>query len=462
MTLTTLLAAAVIGLTPFSGNLPSDTQNAPAKLRNGDVVSLVVMGYTEYSGDYAVQSDGAIYPAGLGRIEISGLTLIEAQNRIAGLLKRVIKEPHTSLGLKQQRKNVIYTTSDNPALKEIELLPELDLRRVISQIVPTADADEVEVTVYRKGDVIATTVASEAISGKPSWTGPFMADDLVVVVPTARIRAWVIGSVTNPGRVRLRPGDDLYRAVSSVGAIVVPNDGTQRDELSIRLRRGPDLYTFPTTPSASYKNFIVESGDVITVDLPSAIKVTMAGSVKNAGSLTVHEGTTVREAIGRAQGTTAEANWQDVMIFRGDQIFHESMPTLERPSPNSLVLQSGDFVYVPTLSKSFVVLGQVQRPGRYVMRPEKTYHVADALAEAGGLVAGGTYRRLTIVRGSASGKVTTINVNLDDYLKQGKLEANPLLQPEDVILMGTAKSTLIEDLTRPITAFFLFQNLFKK
>jgi hypothetical protein len=67
-----------------------------------------------------------------------------------------------------------------------------------------------------------------------------------------------------------------------------------------------------------------------------------------------------------------------------------------------------------------------------------------------------------IARADAKGKITLLKVNLDEYIKSGNLLANPIVQPNDVILLRTSKSNMFDDLNKLLSPLLLLDALIRR
>jgi polysaccharide export outer membrane protein len=74
-------------------------------------------------------------------------------------------------------------------------------------------------------------------------------------------------------------------------------------------------------------------------------------------------------------------------------------------------VENGDIIYVGR-APNFYIYGEVQRPG--VFRLERGMTLVQALAQAGGLTLRGTDRGITVSRRDATGKVTTLQLRMND------------------------------------------------
>ena len=78
------------------------------------------------------------------------------------------------------------------------------------------------------------------------------------------------------------------------------------------------------------------------------------------------------------------------------------------------------------------VVGQVNRPGKFNMPPEKDFTLLEAIAMAQGFTKDAYPKAIRINR-VQKGKETTLQVNASDIMSKGKKDV--LLKPDDVVVV---------------------------
>jgi protein involved in polysaccharide export with SLBB domain len=274
-------------------------------------------------------------------------------------------------------------------------------------------------------------------------------------MPVQMVRVWVLGLVGAPGEKRVRSGSDLYQAIASAGAITASPD--QFDDIEVVVRRGPEVMTFTPRQDFGKAPFVLENGDTIVVQPPTMLKVSVAGFVNRPGDFEVKPGTTLTQVVGAtAGGATEDGTLKGAYVFRGSQVFvSDALPTAP-----AFPLQSGDSVFVLRNERVFTVLGDVQKPGIIKMQDEKNYRLSDALAVANGLTEKGSLRRVYVLK-PVNGKFAVQQYNLDEFLKDGKAEANPPLTAGDVVLFGQPKGLTFNNISQALSGVLVLQNLFR-
>ncbi|UCF79683.1 MAG: SLBB domain-containing protein [Candidatus Eiseniibacteriota bacterium] len=244
-------------------------------------------------------------------------------------------------------------------------------------------------------DVLAVTVRE-----RPDLSGTFL------VGPQGTIALPLLGEVKAAGMTPSQLSRELSRRLSvfrAGEAVVTVAQYNSRKIFVVGEVVKPGKYTFPAIPSVWH--VLSEAGGPTDAALLGAVQIIRAGTGE---TVTVD----VRKLI---SGESAE----QVKLFPGDTI---------RVPRRSVTAPEGQVIYV---------LGEVQKPGSYEVAFAKD--VVAAVSAAGGPTERADLRKITIVRRTVSAS-TTMEVNLDKYLRQGLLSANPDLRSGDTITVPRRRS----------------------
>lgn len=463
-----LLGVLAFGLPAVAGPVGEPAARPELRLKRGDVVRVVIAGAeTPYAGEYEILSDGAVYGPGFGRLVLEGKTYAEAERAVRAALAPFVQSRFVYLTIRQERQNIVYLLGQG-APGAVPLLPETTLQKVLGQAKLDEDADILDVQLLRGGEKLVEGTLRGLLRGSEPGHGTVLEPgDVAVLLPREVVRVWVTGSVNRPGRLRLPAGSNAYQAVAEAGGLAIPESPDRPipdDEYRIRVLRGPSVLAElsararPEEPGPT-----LESGDVITVLPPRFIRFTVTGEVESPGEFTSPEGVGVTGAIARAGGPSERADRASALVFREGRILRVD---LAQPGPGPR-LEEGDIVFVPRNERAFYVLGEVARPGRFLMDEGRRYRASDALAEAGGTTERGSLRRVYLVRAGAltpegTRAPTVIRFDLDEFLKDGRLEANPVLEPGDTLLFGTPRGITLGGVSQVASSFVIFDSLFRR
>lgn len=445
-----LLLAPIAAITMLGG----DTDKPALRLKVGDSVTIT----GPYGGDFVIQQDGAIYGRGFGRLVLEGKTWSEGQSVARKALKPYVLETEVFLTIKQVRQEVVYLVGAS-GRGPVELTPNLSLRQLLASAQVDKDADLMEAQVFRGstrirtvnvGDFLASTEADEQLQP----------NDVITLSPTAFVRVWVTGLVAKSGQLKLPAGTDAYKAIAEAGGFHAAESGMQQDETKIVVRRGPETIELPAKQNAGSKPIVLEAGDTVVVTTPEIKRITVAGEVERPGEVVVRGDSSLMGVIALAGGPTDEGTLTNVMVLRQGELYNfDVTASISNEPAAAFTVQAGDLLVVQKNQDAFQVLGEVGKPGKFLMANDRTYRLSDALALAGGLSPKGTLRRVFLSRAGANGKVVVTQYNLDEYLKDGRIESNPKLQPGDCVLFTTPKGVTIGVASQLLSGALLFDSL---
>ena len=174
-------------------------------------------------------------------------------------------------------------------------------------------------------------------------------------------------------------------------------------------------------------------------------KVQVTGEVKTPGPLAISDvPLTLVDAITRSGGTNSDADLQRVRLTRNKQLYVlDANGLLDRgDTTQNVMLQAGDIINVPDNTNSRVfVLGEVKSPQPLYMLKGRL-SIADALAQAGGILdTDANPRQIYVMRGMKD-KPTQPEVYRLDMTQPDSimLSTQFQLRPLDVVYVGTAAS----------------------
>ncbi len=231
-----------------------------------------------------------------------------------------------------------------------------------------------------------------------------------------------------------------------------------------------DAIIIPSAPEVARVALNELSDSNLGASVTQPISVAIVGAVTQPGPYRLGgEGSqiTAVQALQQAGGITSSANLREIQLRRrtrqgADQIFNinlwEALQTGDLSQ--DLVLQEGDTLLVPTaddlpfseiatlasstLSTGTIqvsIIGEVESPGSLDLRANSSFNQAL-------LVAGGLNRRskneATLVRFNPNGTVDRKSIDVD--LSQDiNPETNPILRPNDVIIVGRSARAQFDD-----------------
>jgi polysaccharide biosynthesis/export protein len=230
-------------------------------------------------------------------------------------------------------------------------------------------------------------------------------------------------SVQFPGRAELT----TTSVIGPDGRITLPLAGTIVVANLTRAAAGEKI----TSTMSKYFNDIAATVEVMKY---GSNHVTLMGNVSKPGAIEFTRTPTLLEVLSRGGVETGpDGSLPDqCVIYRGDQVFWVDLhELLMSGSPLAdLRLRRDDLIFVPGVTKTVTVIGQVPHPGQMPLRHDST--LTSILGEAGGISDGaGNDPNIQIVHRS---KGTTQYVRLKNLLQQPD-DMDVSLHPGDVIFV---------------------------
>ncbi len=221
-----------------------------------------------------------------------------------------------------------------------------------------------------------------------------------------------------PGDYIVRPGDevnlaiwgsvdaDIQATVDRAGRINVPRVGT----ITVAGVRNADLTdAISRRVGQTFRNFQLS----VTLGQVRAIRVFVGGYVQHPGSITVNGLSSVLHALMRAGGPSSAGSFRDIHLRRAGKevaVFDLYDLLLKGDRDSDQLVQPDDILFVGPVGTQVAVLGSVNQPAIYELKPGET--LDDVLRLAGGFTAVADRGRVTMERlaDRATGKVTQLDL----------------------------------------------------
>lgn len=292
-----------------SGLVPDDYVLGP-----GDEILLNLWGGVEANLRLEVDRTGRIAIPRIGAVSVAGLKFAELRQAIARRASGQFRNFDLSVALGQARAIRVYVTGfvQRPGAVTVNGLSTV-LRALMAAGGPAAVGSYRNIQLRRAGGVVATLDLYDLmLRGDRSGDRALRSDDVIHVAAVGP-QVGVIGSVNKPAVFELKGGETLSDAVAMAGGLsAVANRNSavihRLDERSGQALRDVELGKDGKRP--------LESGDVLRVlsvadvarpMLRQSKRVRVEGEVQRPGDYVLPAGSTLRDAIAAAGGTTPEA-----------------------------------------------------------------------------------------------------------------------------------------------------------
>ena len=438
--------------------VPAWSVQDPIKLETGDVLRVDVIGFKSLSGTFTVLSDGTISVPRIGSVPVRGKSLDEVRDDVAERFAKIVKNPDVDVSLVSERPRVVYVAGVVAGSGVVDWVPGMGIRQLIAVASLPDPIDTYEATLYRSGQKPQAIALQDIVSADGGEDVTLLPGDLVAILPLRSIRVWVLGPVFQPGEFRVEKGATIAQAIGMAGGIV-PEDFAL-SEVTVRVRRGSRTIEMSGLADDPLASTPIEHGDTVLVALPVQRRFSLAGHVVTSGELLVPDGTTVLEAIERGGGKSELGTLKSVMVFRGGETHVFDLTALSKGQPSlGPIIEQGDLIYVPDNKDDFYVFGFVEQPGRFLFPDERPVQLIDALEQAGGLADRGVLRRVVLLRPDPSGRLVPHRHNLDEFVRDGNLDGNPLLEPGDVVYFQQNDSRDLGGVVRIVSSLLLLDRI---
>lgn len=190
----------------------------------------------------------------------------------------------------------------------------------------------------------------------------------------------------------------------------------------------------------------------LSVSLSSirSMRVFVLGEAYKPGAYTLSSLSTITHALFAAGGISDIGSLRTIQLKREGKIvveFDLYDLLLNGDSSKDVTLKPNDVIFVPTLTRTVTIDGEIRRPAIYEIKSTESFN--DALALAGGLLPNAFSRSVTIERFNKDYVKTIITADLSGP------EANQLVEAGDVVFIPMASEqvgnsvTLIGAVSRP-------------
>ncbi len=402
------------------------------RLGAGDRIRIDNGDLPQQSGEYVVPTDGVLNLPLIGSVSILGLTLEQADRAITARYNRILKEPDISIRLLEPRPINIAISGEinNPGSYTIPVIGrEPGIRyptvtQVIQQaggITQSADISRIQIR-RRQGRSATINIRAFLQNGNPNQDITLRDGDTIFIPTATRVtptQARQLATTSISTDVNKPRTVSILGEVTRPGSYVVLGGNTQIDRTTAGL---------PT----------------ITRALQIAGGITPAADIRN---IQIRRPTkTGREQVFRVnlwQFLQAGDASQDLILQDGDTIF---IPTTTINPAEARQLNNVNFTRDITKPRNVAVLGEVTRPGSYVILGGNTQidrttaglpTVTRALQVAGGITAAADIRNIQIRRPNNAGGQQVFRVNLWQFLQAGDSNQDFLLEDGDTIFIPT-------------------------
>ncbi|MGP1525221.1 SLBB domain-containing protein [Prevotella multiformis] len=360
----------------------------------GDAVFIDVYGASQKSYQTTVAPDGIITLDGFGPIQVSGLTVAQANSRIREKLGRRYSSSSIRLSVGQTHTIMVNVVGE---VKTPGTYTLSAFATVFNALYMAGGIGELgtlrNIKVYRGGSLISTVDVYDFLRRGHLTGNVRLADNDVIVVGPYEMLAQVSGKVKRPMFYEMKRGESLGTLISYAGGFA--GDAYTR---SVRVRRKTGRqYSIFNVNEFDMRSFHVSDEDSVSVDsvIPRYENmVEVKGAVFRPGMYEVGGRiNSVRGLIEAADGLTEAAFSPHAVLHRKKadrtlEVISVDVDGILTGRVADIPLQNEDVLFIPTKTEvqeqqTITIHGEVLYPGVYKYADNES--LEDFILQAGGL-----------------------------------------------------------------------------
>lgn len=450
----------------FSPNLNIPTPKNYV-LGAGDQLMIDIYGASQFLYDVTINSEGLVFIPKVGPINISGLTVDAATNRISNALSNIYS------GLRGSNPNTFMSLRvGNIRSLQVSMVGEVfapgnytlsSFATVFNALYAaggiTADGSFREIRVYRNSKLVAEVDVYQFLVNGDQKSNIRLEEGDVILIPPVQTRVEIAGPLRRPGLFEVKSKETLEDLIKFAGGFTsnaYPNIGTVMRTTEKELK-------VENIDRSGFASFNPKDGDsFIFGELLERYenRVQISGALIRPGVFALEPGMGVNDLIKRAEGLRDDAFMNRATLYRTRPDFSLEIVTVDigavvRGEAPDIALQREDVLNIPSiydLREEFYVLisGEVNRPGAFAFGDNMK--VADLVLRAGGFKESATPSQIEIarrVKDDVSGKLAEIfHIDISKDLKITGENSDMILMPFDHVIVRRSPGFQRERLVR--------------
>jgi protein involved in polysaccharide export with SLBB domain len=428
----------------------------------GDHIIVSLWGGGEYQEDYIVARDGAIFPSGLGKITVQGLTFENAQRMIVARFSTMIPAgTNIQVTLGQPRTINVNVVGEvmNPGPKLLSAFSNAYNAIGLAGGV-TEYGNLREIQVKRNGRIIEVLDVYKYLYNGDVGKRVYLQNNDFIVVGFAEKKVLATGQFKRPMFYQLKKEEGIRSLLQYSGGLTADAFSSAVKVIRTENERQAihDVNANAIT-KLSGQDFELVDGDIIKADIikPGIInKIELNGAVAYPGVYEIRENDRLFDIINRAGGITTSTYLPRAYIFRGAgdstniksdklevNLTDYNKDNIE--SANNVRLQANDIIQLFSTSEfgeqQFVHIdGEVRKEGK--VRKYGGMTLQDLIYLSGGLKPSAEFGRLEIAsivdvdsakQGLKPTRTIVRSYNISSSLELDSAAAKVLLMPYDQV-----------------------------
>ena len=371
------------------------------RLGPGDEVIIDIWGTSQNTIRQQISPDGTINIEKIGPVNLSGMTVSEANE----YLKRVLGKTYSGLDAPDGTLEIRLTLG-NARTIQINVMGEVvqpgtyalsSFSTVFHALYRAGGVNEIgslrNVQVTRNGKTVAKVDVYDFIMKGKTQDDIRLQEGDVIIVPAYEALVQISGNVKRPMKFEMKKNETLATLINYAGGFSA--DAYTR---SLRVvRQNGEEYEINTVKEIDYSAYPMRNGDVVTAEAilnRFTNKLEVRGAVYRPGIYQLNgEINTVRALVNEAKGLTGDAFTNRAVLQREredltTEIISVDVRSIMAGTSPDIPLQKNDILYIPSIHDledrgDVAIFGEVAKPDSYSYSDNMT--LEDLIIRAGGL-----------------------------------------------------------------------------
>lgn len=380
----------------------------------GDNITVALWGAAEFQETYVVARDGAIFPQGLGKINVQGLTFENVRSIINSRFRGVVPAgTNISVSLGQPRSININVVGEVKNAGPVTVSAFSNAFNVIAFAGGVTELGNLRsIKIKRNGRVIDELDVYKYLTSGDFGKHIYLQNNDFVIVGVVEKKVMATGQFRRPMYYQLKKEEGVKALLTYAGGLKAEALGSAmkilRTENEKQVQRDVNAVAIL---KATQPDFILQDGDVVRVDIIKtgiSNKVELRGEVSYPNFYELRPGDKLFDIINRAGGITRNTYLNRAYIFRGagdstnlqSERLEVSLSDIANVSNlNNVTLLPNDVIQIFSQAEfsdaQYVeIFGEIRREGR--IRKYGGMTLQDLLYLSGGIKQTAEFGRLEI------------------------------------------------------------------
>lgn len=399
------------------------------RLGPGDAVIVEIYGASQKTIEGTVSPEGEITIEGYGPVNIGGLTVAQANNRLRNTVGNRYRSSQIKLTVGQTKTIMVNVMGEVKTPGTYTLSAFATVFHALYMAGGTNDLGTLRnIKVYRHNKLVSVVDIYDYILNGKLTGNVRLADNDVIVVGPYDCLVNITGKVKRPMFYEMKKNESINSLLRYSGGFT---GDAYKKSVRVNRKTGREYAVF-NVEEFDFSSFHIADGDSVSVDsiLPRYENtVTIKGAVFRPGMYNLGEQiNSVRTLIEHADGLTESAFTNRAVMHRMKsdrslEVISVDVKGILSGTTADIPLKENDVLFIPTRQdmlkeRTITIRGEVQYPGTYVYADNET--IEDFVLQAGGL----------------TDKASTINVSVSRRVN------NPQAERPDSIIAQTFNLSL--------------------